>query len=107
MAGHGTTPDIIYARGVPDTSSPDPSIFDRKKCNLILIEVGFCRDFGCHTRLQEKIVKCAPLVKALKELWGKVEFVAVSIDHAGTTLIETQCRLAQALSSTIFEIKQS
>jgi hypothetical protein len=29
-AGHGTTPDLIYARGVPDTTSPDPTSFDRK-----------------------------------------------------------------------------
>ena len=45
-AGHGTAPDLIYARGVPDTPSPDPSTFDRKKCNLIIIEIGFCQDFG-------------------------------------------------------------
>ena len=40
--GHGTAPDLIYARGVPDTPAPDPSTFDRKQCILIIIEVRFC-----------------------------------------------------------------
>ena len=40
-AGHETAPNLIYAREVPDTPAPDPSTFDRKKCNLILIEIGF------------------------------------------------------------------
>ena len=26
-AGHGTAPDLIYARGVPDSPSPDPTSF--------------------------------------------------------------------------------
>ena len=51
-AGHGTAPDLIYARGVPDTPEPDPTTFDRKNCNLIVNEVFFCRDFGCHERRQ-------------------------------------------------------
>jgi len=80
--GHGTSPDLIYAIGVPDTPSPDPSTLDCKKCNLILIEViGFCQEFGCHKRLQEKTAKYAPLVTALKAVWGKVKFVAVPIRH--------------------------
>ncbi len=56
------------------TGHPNAGIdhLDRKKCNLILIEVGFCRDFGCHAMLQEKTAKSAPLVTALKALWGKV-----------------------------------
>jgi hypothetical protein len=45
-AGHGTAPDLIYARGVPDTPTPDPGTFNRKQCNLIITEVGFCQDFG-------------------------------------------------------------
>ena len=28
-AGHGTAPDLIYARGVPDSPKPDPTTFDR------------------------------------------------------------------------------
>ena len=39
-------------------------------------------------------------------MWGKVEFVAVPIGHAGTTLKETPTRLAQALSATRTAIEQ-
>jgi len=39
---HGTAPDLIYARGVPDTLAPDPTTFDRKQCIIIIVEVGFC-----------------------------------------------------------------
>ncbi len=88
-AGHGTAPDLIYAKGVPDTPSPDPSTFDRKKSNLIFIEIEFCQDFGCQKRLQEKTAKYGPFVAALKTVLGKVEYVAVLIGHAGTTLQET------------------
>ncbi len=106
MAGHGTAPDLIYARGVPDTPSPDPSTIDRKKYNFILIEVGFCQDFGCHKRLQQKTAKYAPLVTALNAVWGKAEFMAVPIGHAGTTLKETQRHLTQALLATRPEIER-
>ena len=61
-AGHGIAPDLIYARGVPNNPSPDPNALDRKTCNLILIEIRFCQDFGCQKRLQEKTAKYAPLV---------------------------------------------
>ena len=105
-ARHGTAPDLIYARGVPDTPSPDPITLDRKKCNLILIEVGFCQDFGCHKRLQEKTAKYAPLVTSLKAMWGKVEFVVFPVGHAGTTLKEMHRHLAQALSATRPEIER-
>ena len=40
-AGHGTAPDLIYARGVPNTSSPDPTSFNIMQCTLILVEIGF------------------------------------------------------------------
>ena len=106
-AEHGTAPDLIYARGVPDTPSPDPNIFDRMKCNLILVEVGFCRDFGCNTQHQEKTAKYAPVVTTLKAVCGKVEFVTVLIGHDGTSLILTQQHLAQALSATRPEIERS
>ena len=106
-AGHGTAPDLIYARGVPDTPDPDPRTFDRKNCNLILNEVFFCRDFGCHERCQEKTTKYIPLINALKEVWGKVEFVAIPIGHAGTTLAETQRHLAQAMAATRPEIERN
>ena len=105
-AGHGTAPDLIYARGVPNTPLMDPTTFDRKECNLIVIEIAFCQDFGCDKRLQEKTAKYAPLVDKLKTLWGKVDFVAIPIGHAGTTLQKTHRRLAQALSATRPEIER-
>jgi hypothetical protein len=40
-AGHVTAPDLIYARGVLDTPSPDPTSFDRRQCTLIVVEIGF------------------------------------------------------------------
>jgi hypothetical protein len=86
---------------------PDPNYFDRKKCNLVVIEVGFCRDFGCDKREQEKTMKKAPLVTALQAVWGKMEFVAIPIGHAGTTLSVTQKHLALALSATRSEIEQA
>ena len=103
---HGRTqhrPDLIHAIGLPDTPSPDLTTLDRKRCNLIIIEIGFCQD----KRLHEKIAKYTPLVATLKEIWGKVEFVAVPIGHACTTLQETQRHLAQALSATRPEIERS
>ena len=54
-------------------------------CTLILIEIGFCQDFGCHKRLLVKTAKYAPLIAALNTVWGKVEFVTVPIGHAGNT----------------------
>ena len=47
-AGLGAAPDIVYARGVPADPSSDIDAFIRKDFSLILIEVGFCRDLGCH-----------------------------------------------------------
>ena len=86
---------------------PDPGTFYRKQCNLVIIEVGFCQDFGCHKRLQEKTEKYAPLVTEVKAVWGKVKCVAISIGHAGTTLSTTHHHLAQALSVTRPEIERS
>jgi hypothetical protein len=43
----------------------DPSLaiafFNRKACSLILFEIGFCKDLGCHTNIDEKIEKYNPL----------------------------------------------
>ena len=38
--GAVAAPDIIYARGVQDNPSPDPTSFDRKDCALILFKIG-------------------------------------------------------------------
>jgi hypothetical protein len=44
--GHGTSPYLIYARGVPDTPDPGQSIFNKRTCTLVLIEIGFSRDLA-------------------------------------------------------------
>jgi len=64
-------------------------------------------DFGCHTKLQEKTTKYAPLVAALLKLWRKVEFVAITVGHASTTLTGNQWSLTQALSATRPEISRA
>ncbi len=47
-AGAGAAPEIIYVQGVSIDPSPDLNSFNRKKCSIILIEVGFCKDLACH-----------------------------------------------------------
>ena len=59
-AGHGTAPDLIYARGVPNTPSPDPTSFNKKQCTLIVIEIGLCGDLGCDIKFDEKTEKYSP-----------------------------------------------
>ena len=56
---------MIYARGIPDTTNPGIGAFDRKRCNLVLIEIGFCMDFGCFSKLQEKTNKYTPIDASL------------------------------------------
>ena len=70
-AGHGTAPDLIYASGVPDSPLLDPSSFNKKLCTLIIIEISFCRELGCVTKLEAKTKKYSSLVKALERHWGR------------------------------------
>jgi hypothetical protein len=98
-AGRGTAPDLIYARGVPDTPSPDPTSFNKKQCTLILIEIGFCKDLRCDVKFDEKTEKSSPLIVALRKYWGRAEFVAFPIGHAGTTLTRTLDCLTAAFST--------
>ena len=98
-AGHGTAPDLIYARGVPDSPSPDPTSFNKKLCTLIIVEIGFCRDLGCEEKREAKANKYIPLITELKKHWGTVEFVAFPIGHAGTTLKTTLDQLTIAFST--------
>ena len=86
-AGHGTTPDLIYAKGIPCAPSPNPTSFDKKQCTLIIAEIGVCRDLGCDVKSDKKTEKYFPLIAALRRYWGRVEFIAFPIGHAGTTLI--------------------
>jgi hypothetical protein len=105
-AGYGTGPDLIYARGVPDSPSPDPTSFSKKLCTLIIIEIGFCRDLGCEEKRETKINKYIPLVMELRKHWGTVEFVAFPIGHAGTTLKATLDHLTSLVYRPIFFIVQ-
>ena len=66
-AGHGTAPDLIYARGVIDTPSPDPTSFDKKQCTLILVEISLCKDLGCDTKFDKKTEKYSPLSRPSKD----------------------------------------
>ena len=98
-AGHGAAPDLIYAREIPDTPSPDLTFFNRKQCTLILVEIGFCKDLGCDIKFDKKTKKYSPLIAALRKYWGRVEFVAFPIGHVGTTLIRTLDHLTAAFST--------
>ena len=64
--GHGTAPDLIYARRVPDTPDPGQTNVDKKTCALILTEIGFSRDLGYDKKHTEKTEKYSPLVAALR-----------------------------------------
>jgi hypothetical protein len=97
-AGAGAAPDIVYARGMPNNASSDFNAFNRKDCTLLLFEVGFCRDLGCHEKYKQKTDKYLPLLTALRKYWGRVELVCIPIGHAGTTLIDTANDFAAALA---------
>ena len=56
----------IYARGVLDSPSPDPTSFERKQFTLIIVEVGFCRDLGCDHKIEKETEKYPPLIAALR-----------------------------------------
>jgi hypothetical protein len=106
-ARHGTAPDPIYARGDPNTPSPDPVSFNEKQCTLILIEIGFCIDLGCGVKFDENTEKYTPLIAALRQYWGRVEFVAFLIGHAGTTLTRTLDHLTAAFSTVRPSVERS
>jgi hypothetical protein len=55
--------DII--RGVPTNLTPDPISFDGKDCSLILFEISFCGDLGCHEKLTSETKKYHSLLCAL------------------------------------------
>ncbi len=99
----GAAPDIVYARGVPADASPDIDAFNRKDCSLMLFEVGFCMDFGCHEKYTQKTDKYLPLLTVLRRYWGRVEFVYIPIGYAGTPLIET----ANDFASTLAKVRPS
>jgi hypothetical protein len=95
---HGVTPDILYARGVPNSTAPDLSQLDKKRCSLLLVEVGFCSDLNLRAKLELKTQKYQPLIAELLQEWGHVDLVCIPIGHAGTTLRDTAGHLAEALA---------
>ncbi len=98
-AGAKAAPDIVYARGVPANPSSDFNDFSKKDCTILLVfEVGFCRDLGCHEKYNEKTDKYLPLLTTLCKYRGRVELVCIPIGHAGTTLIDTANDFAAALA---------
>jgi hypothetical protein len=97
--GHGTAPDLIYTRGIPNTPDPGRSALDKRTCTLMLIEIGFSRDLGCDKKHKEKTEKYSRLIAALNQYWGRVEFVAIPIGHAKTTLKKTLDYLTAAFST--------
>ena len=72
-------PGIIYARGVPADPSPDIESFNGKDLSLILFEIGFCRDLGCHKKLKKKTEKYNPLVTTLRRYRVRVNLVCIPI----------------------------
>ena len=95
----GVTPDLIYARGVPNIPNPDDSSFNKATCTLLLIEVGFGSDLNLKAKLEKKTQKYQPLMDELKKEWGDVHLVCVPIGHGGTLLAETVEHLAVALAT--------
>ena len=82
---------------MPADPSPEIESFNRKDCSLILFEIGFCKDLGCHKKLKGKTDKYNPLVTTLRRYWVRVDFVCIPIGHAGTTLNDTATDIATAL----------
>ncbi len=58
---------LIYARGVPDFPSPNPTSFNKTQCTLILVEIGFSKDLGCDIKIAKKTNKYSPFISALRE----------------------------------------
>jgi hypothetical protein len=52
-AGHGTAPDLIYARGCPIYPSPDSTSLNTAQRTPILVEMGFCIDLSCNIKLEK------------------------------------------------------
>jgi len=96
-------PDLIRTSSTPEKSRTRPTpvrpISTKKTCTLIFIEIGFSRDLGFDKKHTEKTEKYSPLVAALMQYWGRVEFVAIPIGHAGTTLSRTLDHLTAAFST--------
>ena len=96
----GVTPDIVMVHGVSDVLLPDPTTYDRSKCRVVIIEVGFCADLRCAAKLQQKRDHYEPLVAELRKTWGEVILVLLPIGNAGTLLQSSIDSLAAAVAAT-------
>ena len=96
----GVTPDIVMVHGVKDFLIPDPSTYDRSKCRVVIIEVGFCADLRCAGKLQQKRDHYERLVQELRKTWGEVVLVLIPIGNAGTLLQSSLDSLAAAVAAT-------
>jgi hypothetical protein len=63
--GHGTAPNLIYARGVPESPSLYPTSFDMTQCTLVIVEVGFCMHLGCDIEIEKKTENYSPLIASI------------------------------------------
>ena len=86
--------------GVHDFIIPDPSTYDRSKCRVVIIEVGFCADLRCAAKLQQKREHYERLVQELRKTWGEVVLVLIPIGNAGTLLQSSLDSLAAAVAAT-------
>jgi hypothetical protein len=77
---------------------PRPDLL-RQKCFLAIVEIGFCRDLGCDIKFEKKNERYFPPLAALGRYWGRMQFIASPIGHAGTTLTRTLDQLTDAFST--------
>ena len=83
---------------MPADPSPEIDSVNRNDCSLILFEIGFCRDLGCHKKRKVKTDKYNPLMTTLRNYWGRDDLVCIPIGHAGTTLNDPATDIATALA---------
>jgi len=86
---------------------PTRYLLIKQQCTLIIIEIGFRMDLGCDVKFDMKTEKYSPLIAALRRCWGRVEFIAFPIDHAGTTLNRTLDHLTAAFSTVRQTVERS
>ncbi len=79
QAGHGTSPDLIYASGATNAPTPNPTSFDKKQCTLVIVDIDFCRNLGCDLKIEKNTKKYPPLIAALRRYRGRDEFIAFPI----------------------------
>jgi hypothetical protein len=54
------------------TLPPPTDLLQKKKCTLIIVEIGLCKDLGCDVKFYKKTEKYSPFIAALRKYWGRV-----------------------------------